>query len=184
MKWAKSRKHHSDFFAWQDLLHVMLVTLVLAIVAAMVITLLLVLMNPRVVTAGDVTNFRVARRLAPPTSHLDTVTSRRSVPVAAIYCEISAYSPTVAQTDGNPLITASGKRVYVGGIAADWDVLPCGSVVIVSNYNNGNPCTVIDQGGAIQGNKLDVFFWHEQEAVNWGRRRKVEVQVLYMPKEK
>jgi len=182
MKWAKARGHCRDYYAWQDLLHVMLVTLVLAIVAAIVIFLLLIIMNPKVATAGDITNFRTARRLAPATLHSDYATTRESVPVAELYMEISAYSPRVCETDATPLITASGKGVYVGGIASDWSVLPCGSIVTIEGYNNGNPCTVVDSGSLIRGNTLDVFFWHELEAVNWGRRRNVKVRVLYVPK--
>lgn len=64
MKWAKARKHRTDYYAWQDLLHVMFVTLVICLVVALVIALLLVIMNPRVATAGDIVNFRRERRLA------------------------------------------------------------------------------------------------------------------------
>jgi|GEM_PF-2598459 len=182
MKWGKARKHCSDYYAWQDLSHVMFVTLVIAVVASLVIALLVILMAPRQATAGDVTNFRVARRLAPPALRLDVVTTRRSVFVATIYCEISAYSPSVAETDANPHRTASGKHVYVGGIASDWSVLPLGSIVTVPGYNGGRPCQVVDTGGSIKGNKLDVFMWSEYEAIHWGRRRNVKVQVLYRPK--
>lgn len=183
MKWAKARRHRTDYYAWQDLLHVMLVTLVLAIVAAIVIFLLLVIMNPRVATAGDIVNFRRERRLAAAVAKPQAkVTARALVPLKVIYCEISAYSPTVAETDGNPLRTASGKRVYVGGIAADLRVLPFGSQVIIPGYNGGNPCEVIDTGSMIRGNTLDVFFWKAQDSVNWGRRRNVRVEVLYIPK--
>jgi len=133
-------------------------------------------------TAGE--NFRTARRLAAPIVHTDKVVSRDSVPVVTISCTVTAYNPTPAQCSGNPFITASGQRVRVGGIAADWSVLPCGSIVIIPNYNGGNPCTVIDTGSMIKGNTLDVFMWHEQDAVNWGRRHNVEIRVLYVPKEK
>jgi 3D (Asp-Asp-Asp) domain-containing protein len=29
--------------------------------------------------------------------------------------------------------------------------------------------------------KLDVFFWKSDEAVHWGRRKNVRVEVLYIP---
>jgi 3D (Asp-Asp-Asp) domain-containing protein len=108
--------------------------------------------------------------------------SRSEPPVKIIYCEITAYSPTVAECDASPLATASGKRVYVGGIAADLSILPFGSRVLIPDYNGGKPCTVIDTGRAIRGNKLDVFFWNPQDSVNWGRRRNVRVTVLYIPR--
>jgi len=131
---------------------------------------------------SDRVNLRIATRQAVPVIHSDVPVSRGSSPIATIYMECTAYSPTVAQTDASPLITASGKKVYVGGIAADLDVLPFGSIVIIPNYNNGNPCIVIDTGGAIQGNKLDVFMWKTEDARQWGRRRNVRVQVLYIPR--
>jgi 3D (Asp-Asp-Asp) domain-containing protein len=96
--------------------------------------------------------------------------------------EITAYSPTVEECDASPLVTASGKRVYVGGIAADLRVLPFGSQVIIPGYNNGQPCTVIDTGGAIKGNKIDVFLWGTHEAAHWGRRKNVQVQILRIGK--
>jgi 3D (Asp-Asp-Asp) domain-containing protein len=147
-----------------------------------VIFLLLILMNPRVATAGDIVNFRRERRLAAVKVTLDKVTTRYSEPVMVLSMEISAYSPTVAECDASPLVTASGKRVYVGGIAADLSVLPFGSICIIPGYNGGKPCTVIDTGGAIHGLKLDVFFWKSDEAVHWGRRHNVRVEVLYIPK--
>lgn len=183
MKWAKARKHRTDYYAWRDLLHVMFVTLVLAIVVAIVIFLLLVIMNPRVATAGDIVNFRTARRMAAVALPLDKVTTRYSEPIKVLLMEVSCYSPTVAECDGNPLMTASGQRVRVGGIAADLRVLPFGSLVLIPGYNGGNPCTVIDTGGAIKGNKLDVFLWSTDAAIHWGRRRNVPVQVLYIPQE-
>jgi len=169
MKWAKSRNHCLDYYTWLDILHVMYVTLAICLIIAIVIVLLLIIVNPRVAMAGDITNFRAARRMA-------------AEPVKILYMEITAYSPTVSECDAAPLITASGQRVRVGGIAADLRVLPFGSIVIIPNYNNGDPCTVIDTGSAIKGNKLDVFMYSTHEAIHWGRRHNVEVRVLYVPK--
>lgn len=182
MKWAKARKHGDNYYCWRDLLHVMFVTLCICLVVALVIVLLLVIMNPRVATAGDVVNFRTARRLAAVVVRSKKVTTRASEPIKVLYMEISAYSPSVAETDGNPLRTASGQRVRVGGIAADLRVLPFGSQVIIPGYNGGKPCTVIDTGGAIKGNKLDVFLWSAHEAIHWGRRRNVRVEILFIPR--
>lgn len=184
MKWAKARRHCTDYYAWQDLLHVMLVTLCICLVVALVIALLLVIMNPRVATAGDIVNWRTARRLAAVVIRPEKVTTRAAEPIKVLYMEVSAYSPSVFECDSDPMTTASGKRVRVGGIAADLRVLPFGSLIRIPNYNNGDPCTVIDTGGAIRGNKLDVFLWSAHEAVHWGRRRNVRVEVLYIPREK
>jgi len=147
-----------------------------------VIAFLIVMIgNPIVVTAGDVVNFRAARRMASVALPIEKVTTRLSKPIMVLSMEISAYSPTVAECDSDPMTTASGKRVYVGGIAADLRVLPFGSICIIPGYNNGDPCTVIDTGSAIKGNKLDVFLWSTDAAIHWGRRRNVRVEVLYIP---
>jgi 3D (Asp-Asp-Asp) domain-containing protein len=144
--------------------------------------MLLSLLAPRPATAGDITNFRTARRLAAVALPIDKVTTRSSEPIAILLCTVTAYSPTVEECDASPLVTASGKRVYVGGIAADLRVLPFGSIVIIPGYNGGNPCTVIDTGSLIRGKTLDVFMWSTEDARQWGRRRNVEVRVLYVPK--
>lgn len=148
--------------------------------AALVLVVLL-FVSPAHATSGDRTNFRTARRLAAVALPIDKVTTRASAPLKTLYMEISCYSPTVAECDGDPLTTASGQKVRVGGIAADLRVLPFGSLVIVPGYNNGEPCEVIDTGSAIKGNKLDVFLWSTDAAIHWGRRHNVRVEVLYIP---
>ena len=148
--------------------------------AIIISTILFLLIFPSRLSTKDFPHLRIARRMAP----VNHVTTRYSVPVVTIPCTVTAYNPTVAQTDASPLVTASGKRVYVGGVAADLDVFPFGTILIIPNYNNGNPCTVIDTGSLIRGKTLDVFFWNEQDAVNWGRRHNVMVEVLYIPKGK
>lgn len=176
MKWSS---RGTEPISWFDIL-----VAVLVVIWAIAIVLLIaaVAASPKRASAGDVVNFRVARRLATVVVPSEKVTTRHSEPIAILICEITAYSPTVAECDGDPMTTASGKRVYVGGIAADLSVLPFGSLVLIPGYNDGKPCTVIDTGGAIHGNKLDVFLWSTHEAVHWGRRKNVRVEVLYIPR--
>jgi 3D (Asp-Asp-Asp) domain-containing protein len=76
-------------------------------------------------------------------------------------------------------ITASGKPVsYNGGkfVAADAR-LPFGTMVRLANYHEGVVVEVIDRGGAIKGDKLDVFFPTHARAREWGRQM-VPVQIL------
>lgn len=70
-------------------------------------------------------------------------------------------------------ITASGKDVsYNGGafVAADTSVLPFGTKLSIPGYASEQPVEVIDRGGAIKGNHVDVYFPTHKEAMNWGKR--------------
>lgn len=49
-------------------------------------------------------------------------------------------------------------------IAADWSVLPEGSEVIIC----GHPYIVEDTGGAIKGNRIDIYFESHEEALEYG----------------
>jgi 3D (Asp-Asp-Asp) domain-containing protein len=98
----------------------------------------------------------------------------------SVMMEVTAYCgcPKCCGSKAKGL-TASGKGIsYNGGrfVAADKG-LPFGTRLLVPGYNDGNPVEVIDRGGAIKGNKLDVFFPSHDQAKQWGRRR-VMVQVL------
>lgn len=77
-------------------------------------------------------------------------------------------------------ITASGKPVsYNHGrfVAADTRLLPFGTRLSIPGYHGGTAVEVIDRGGAIKGNKLDVYFPTHEQARQWGRR-KIVVTVL------
>ena len=77
-------------------------------------------------------------------------------------------------------ITASGKTVRHNGgkfVAADTKVLPFGTKLVVPGYAGNKAVEVIDRGGAIKGNKLDLYFATHNEALKWGRQ-KVAVTVL------
>lgn len=65
-------------------------------------------------------------------------------------------------------ITASGKRVRVGMVAADWRVLPQGTRLTIPGYG---PAVVEDKGGAIKGNRIDVYLPTHKAALAWGRKR-------------
>ena len=59
-------------------------------------------------------------------------------------------------------------------IAVDPDVITLGTKVWVEGYGEA---IAADIGGAIKGNKIDVFMSSNKEAVNWGRRT-VTVRIL------
>ena len=70
-------------------------------------------------------------------------------------------------------LTASGKLVTANRgrfVAADAKVFSFGTKLKIPGYNNGNQVEVLDRGGAIKGNHLDVFFSSHQKAMDWGKR--------------
>jgi 3D (Asp-Asp-Asp) domain-containing protein len=98
-------------------------------------------------------------------------------PVRAAYTvrmRVTAYSPDErscgASADG---ITASGYSVLTNGgalVAADPRVLPLGSLLSIPGYDNGAVVPVLDVGGAIKGNRLDVLYSTHNVAMQWGVR--------------
>jgi 3D (Asp-Asp-Asp) domain-containing protein len=64
-------------------------------------------------------------------------------------------------------------------VAADGEY-SFGTEMIIDGYNNGKPVKVLDRGGAIQGDRIDVFFSSHEEAVNWGVRY-IDVEVRECP---
>ena len=65
-------------------------------------------------------------------------------------------------------ITASGKQVAEGMIAADWKVLPRGTKVYLKRGDNLIEKVVEDTGGAIQGNKIDIYVPSHSQALSMG----------------
>lgn len=92
---------------------------------------------------------------------------------------VTAYCPCPKccgeYSDG---ITANGHKINPGDtfVAAD-KKYSFGTEMIIPGYNNSEPVKVLDRGGAIQGNRLDVFFATHQEALEWGVRN-LDVKVL------
>jgi len=64
--------------------------------------------------------------------------------------------------------TASGTKARPGTIAADTSLYPFGTVMFIPGYGYGR---VEDRGGAIQGERLDLFFKRHRDAEAWGRKR-------------
>lgn len=74
--------------------------------------------------------------------------------------EATAYTHT-----GNP--TATGIYPYEGIIAVDPKVIPLGSKLYVEGYGY---CEAQDTGGAIKGDRIDIFLDSRDECFEWGRK--------------
>lgn len=83
--------------------------------------------------------------------------------------EITAYCPCVkccGKTDG---ITATGTKAMEGRtIAVDPNKIPYGTEVLI----DGKTYIAEDCGGAIKGNRIDLYFDSHQSALEWGRQEK------------
>ena len=72
--------------------------------------------------------------------------------------------------NGTDLRSNPGLKV----IAVDPSIIPLGTRVFVEGYGEA---IAADTGGAIKGNKIDVFIPTQEDALNWGRQT-VQVTIL------
>jgi 3D (Asp-Asp-Asp) domain-containing protein len=135
------------------------------------------------------------QQFPPPEADIDEVSNSVAPSVAPTDCEISAgptfdrrplrhirtvrmrvtaYSPDARScgqwADG---FTASGYSVWTNGmklVAADTSLLPFGSLVSIDGYDRGRVVPVLDRGGAIKGDRLDVLMPTHEQALQWGVR--------------
>jgi 3D (Asp-Asp-Asp) domain-containing protein len=65
--------------------------------------------------------------------------------------------------------TACGHKIRPGDafVAADKQY-SFGTEMVIPGYSNAKPVKVLDRGGRIRGNRLDIFFHSHQEALKWG----------------
>ncbi len=80
--------------------------------------------------------------------------------------EATAYANSGGDGRG---ITKSGIRTFVGVVAVDPKVIPLGTRLYVEGYG---VALAADTGGAIKGNKIDLFFHTERECYQFGRRKR------------
>ena len=76
--------------------------------------------------------------------------------------------------------TRSGVKTQLGTMAADPRVLPLGTIVQVNAGKYSGVYTVHDTGGAIKGNRVDVWMATNKEARRFGRRA-IKLVVLKYP---
>ncbi|EIM05859.1 hypothetical protein A1A1_13952 [Planococcus antarcticus DSM 14505] len=91
------------------------------------------------------------------------------------YVSATAYTASCAGCSG---ITATGINLHSNPglkvIAVDPNVIPLGSKVWVEGYGNA---IAGDTGGAIKGNKIDLFMANKSDALSFGRKQ-VKVRIL------
>lgn len=99
---------------------------------------------------------------------------RPAKPSHTMKMRVTAYSPDHrscgTSADG---LTATMHSVETNGfklVAADPKVLPYGSMVSIEGYDRGQIVPVLDCGGAIKGQHIDLLFPTHEQARAWGNR--------------
>ena len=118
----------------------------------------------------------------------NTISSAEQYPLAAVRFDdrplkevrtvqmlVTAYSPDPRScgkwADG---VTASGRSIWTNGmklVAADTGDFPFHTILTIPGYNRGQPVQVLDRGGGIKGDRLDVLMPSHAAARRWGTRR-------------
>lgn len=120
----------------------------------------------KVVTVGTKTTVAQASR---------GLTNVSSTSGKEIYVSSTAYTASCkgcsgVTSTGIDLKSSPGAKI----IAVDPSVIPMGSKVYVEGYGYA---VAADKGGAIKGNRIDVFFSSKSDAYRWGAK-KVKIRVL------
>jgi rare lipoprotein A len=108
--------------------------------------------------------------------------------IAILFVAGLAAAPTHAPKAGRQEFTAlaysiegkaaDGSKSCIGTVAADPNVLPLGSKIRVSGAGAySGDYTVVDSGGNVKGNVIDIYMSSVAEARKFGRK-KVEVEIL------
>lgn len=115
----------------------------------------------------------------PPGLHADTsirwFNGRPARPKLVVWMTVTAYSPDSRSCgDSADGITASLHAVETNAhklVAADTRILPLGSMISIPGYDTDRIVPVLDRGGAIKGNRLDVLFPTHEAARKWGVKK-------------
>lgn len=91
-----------------------------------------------------------------------------------ITMEATAYTDDASSQGKWVGQTASGMKPQYGVVAVDPRVIPLGTKLYIEGYGNA---IAGDTGGAIKGNRIDLFFNTKSEVYNFGRRN-VKVTIL------
>ncbi len=76
-------------------------------------------------------------------------------------------------------ITATGKAIELGMIAVDPRVIPLGTkVYLTGSWGDMGVCSAEDTGGAIKGNKIDVYLGDDYNLLRQFGRRSMRVYIL------
>ena len=117
----------------------------------------------------------VAEPISVTEASTETTTETTTEPPAKTMTVVAtAYCPCVKCCGKNDGITASGVKAKANHtVAVDKRVIPLGTEIVI----NGNTYIAEDTGGAIKGNRIDIYFDSHSDALEFGRQT-IEIEVL------
>lgn len=92
---------------------------------------------------------------------------------------ITAYTNSPKETEGDPNVTASGSTVKVGGVAASRDIIKkygYGTKIFIKPLNK--TYEINDTMSSRWKNRIDVFMYDRQKALQFGIKKKKVIYVL------
>lgn len=100
---------------------------------------------------------------------------RKVRPARTIYMTVTGYSPDARScgkyADNKTAIMYSVWTNGMNLVAADPTVLPYKSLISVPGYADSEIVPIMDCGGAIKGNRLDLLYPTHEMALQWGIRQ-------------
>ena len=117
----------------------------------------------------------VAEPISVTEASTETTTETTTEPPAKTMTVVAtAYCPCVKCCGKNDGITASGVKAKANHtIAVDRKVIPLGTRIIYNDIEY----IAEDTGGAIKGNRIDIYFDNHSDALEFGRQT-IEIEVL------
>lgn len=133
----------------------------------MVVALSETSVDETVETTSEVITTPVETTLEEPTTKPVTTTATTTEVKSTTTFKVTAYCACVKCCGKSDGITASGTKATQGRtIAVDPRYYPYGTEIIL----NGKTYIAEDCGGAIKGNRIDLYFDSHQDALEWGVR--------------
>jgi len=108
------------------------------------------------------------------------VSYRKAITMTATAYDLSFESTGKRPGDKYYGITASGTKARPGVVAVDPKVIPLGTKLYIQSLDGTKDygfAIAEDTGGAIKGNRIDLFFEDSQDVYKFGRR-KVKVYII------
>lgn len=115
-----------------------------------------------------------------PQNGKPSLEGKRSIVMKASAYDLSFESCGKRPGDKYYGITASGTKAKPGTVAVDPKVIPLGTKLYIESMDGTasyGVATAEDKGGAIKGNRIDLFYSNRSDALQFGRR---EVKVYIM----